>query len=96
MAQAGLTVGHMWFVYIIKSEKGKWYYVGSTNRLEKRLVEHNNFKVRSTKAYAPFKLVFKKEFETEKDAREYERKLKDCRIEKEKIIREIENHCGIV
>lgn len=89
-AQAGLMVGHMWFVYIIKSENKKWYYVGSTNRLEERLSEHNKLKVRSTKTYAPLKLVFTKEFEAEKNAREYERKLKDCRIEKEKIIKEIE------
>ncbi|MBU4223729.1 GIY-YIG nuclease family protein [Patescibacteria group bacterium] len=90
----------MWFVYLIKSEKNKWYYVGSTNRLQKRLFEHNKFKVKSTKAYAPFKLVFKKEFNLEKDAREYERKLKDCRTEKERIIRKLEdnlvNYCGIV
>lgn len=82
----------MWFVYLIKSKYKRWYYVGSTNRLEERLSEHNKLMVRSTKAYAPFELVFKKEFNFERNARDYERKLKDCRIEKEKIIREIENY----
>lgn len=81
----------MFTVYIIKSINKKWYYVGSTNNLERRLVEHNKGLVTSTKYYIPFKIVFVKEFETEKDARSYERKLKDKRIEKEKIIKEIEN-----
>ncbi len=81
----------MWNVYIIKSVNKKWYYVGSTNRLNKRIKEHNNSLVASTKRYAPLDIVFTKEFVSEKDARAYERKLKDKRIEKETIIREIEN-----
>ena len=79
----------MWFVYIIKSLGKEWYYVGSTSRLEKRLEEHNEGLVRSSKPYRPFKLVFKKSFESEAEARSYERKLKDCRIEKERIIRSL-------
>ena len=66
-------------------------YVGSTNRLEKRLKEHNAKQVVSTKHYAPLKLAFIKEFNSEKDARAYEKKIKERRIEKERIIREIEN-----
>jgi predicted GIY-YIG superfamily endonuclease len=53
---------YMWHVYIIKSFNKNWYYVGSTNRLEKRIAEHNAKKVISTKYHAPLKLVFKKEF----------------------------------
>ena len=79
-----------WFVYILKSESYKWYYVGSTNRLNTRLSEHNSGKVLSTKSRKPFKIVFTKKFASEKEARAYERLLKDKRIEKEKIIREIE------
>ena len=90
-AQAGLTVEHMWYVYFIKSSKKRWYYVGSTNNLERRLKEHNSGMVLSTKRYSPLGLVFKKEFEFEKEARMYERKVKDKRIEKENIIRKIEN-----
>lgn len=82
----------MWYTYIIKSVAKKWYYVGSTNRLQERLNEHNKGLVRSTKHYVPFKLVFVKEFSSEKFAREYERKLKDCRKEKEKITQSIENN----
>jgi putative endonuclease len=78
----------MWYVYMLKSEGRKWFYVGSTNRLEKRIVEHNSGKVKSTRFYRPLKLVFKKEFEIEKDARYYEIKVKKMRIEKEKIIKQ--------
>lgn len=81
----------MWYVYIIKSSGKNWYYVGSTNKLEARISEHNNGEVRSTKYYIPLNLVFTKEFETEKEARSYERLLKDKRIEKENIIRKIDN-----
>jgi len=72
-AQAGLTVGHMWYVYMLKSSIKKWYYVGSTNRLSTRFKEHNEGRVLSTKAYRPFHLIFKKEFSSEKEARSYER-----------------------
>ena len=79
-----------WFVYILRSSKSRWYYVSSTNRIEERLNEHNAGKVTSTKRYAPLELVFTKEFNLEKDARAYEKKVKERRIEKESIIREIE------
>jgi putative endonuclease len=85
----------MWWVYVLRSEKKKWYYVGSTNRLEIRVEEHNRGKVVSTKSYRPLRLVYSQQFDTEIDARQYERKLKDKRIEKEELIRKIENW-GIV
>jgi hypothetical protein len=36
-------------------------------------------------------LVFIREFRSEKDARAYEKKVKERRVEQEEIIREIEN-----
>ena len=81
----------MWYIYIIKSEIRKWYYVGSTNRLDTRIKEHNSGKVKSTKPLVPLKLVFTKEFISENEVRNYERLLKDKRILKESLIKEIEN-----
>jgi len=81
----------MWYVYILKSSLKRWYYVGSTNRLEARLKEHNGGKVTSTKSYKPLEMIFKIEFATEKEARSYEKLLKDKRIEKERIIKQIES-----
>jgi len=88
----------MWYVYILKSENKRWYYVGSTNRLTERLKEHNFGKVKSTKRFLPLRIVFTKNFEKEKEARSYEKLVKDRRIEKEKIIREIEKniYSGVV
>jgi putative endonuclease len=80
----------MWYVYFIKSNVKDWYYVGSTNRLEERVAEHNKGKVLSTKAYRPFELVFSRQFKFEQDARSYERRLKEQRVEKERIIKELE------
>ena len=79
-----------WYVYILRSSKKRWYYVGSTNNIERRVREHNVGKVKSTKLFTPLSLVFTKIFNTELDARLYEKKLKLKRIEKEAIIREIE------
>lgn len=79
----------MWYVYIIKSLKNKWYYIGSTDSIERRLGEHNSKKVLSTKAYVPLELVWSRSFSTEKEARTYEKLLKDKRIEKERIIRSL-------
>ncbi|MGA2418230.1 MAG: GIY-YIG nuclease family protein [Candidatus Staskawiczbacteria bacterium] len=81
----------MWNVYIIKSKNKRWYYVGSTNRLSERVNEHNGGLVKSTKHYLPFDIVYTKDFNSEKEARNYEKILKDRRMEKEKIIRAIEN-----
>ena len=89
----------MWYVYLLKSSIKKWYYVGSTNNLKRRIKEHNTRKVISTKYHIPLSLVFYRKFYSESNARCYERKIKGDRREKEKIIKEIEiknNHCGIV
>ncbi len=65
--------------------------MGSTNKLQERVKEHNQGKVLSTRPNRPLKLVHQIEFTSEKEARLYERKVKDMRKEKESIIRNIEN-----
>jgi len=59
--------------------------------LEKRVEEYNNEKVLSTKAYRPLTLIFTKQFNSENDARKYDRLLKDKRSEKERIIKLFES-----
>ncbi len=46
----------MWYVYILKSTIDKNLYVGSTNNIRRRLIEHNSGKVDSTKSRMPFNL----------------------------------------
>ncbi len=79
-----------WTVYILRSLKKKWYYVGSTNNMSRRLREHNKGLVRATKAHCPLFIIFNKNFNTEHEARLYEQKVKKCRKEKEGIIRQFE------
>jgi len=46
----------MWYVYILRSIIDKNLYVGSTNNIRRRLIEHNSGKVDSTKSRMPFSL----------------------------------------
>jgi len=46
-----------YFVYFLQSSKNNDLYVGSTEDVEKRVGLHNAGKVRSTKAYRPWKLL---------------------------------------
>ena len=66
----------MWFVYIIKSLAKEFTYVGSTNDLERRILDHNEGKVQSTKHYKPFELVAYVAVKTEAKARELEKYFK--------------------
>jgi putative endonuclease len=67
---------HMNVVYILQSEKNAKYYIGSTNNLERRLVEHNAGKTKSLYFLRPMKLVFKQEFDSLSHARKVEKRLK--------------------
>jgi len=66
----------MWFVYIIKSLKNNFIYIGSTNDLQRRLEEHNSGSSKSTFPYKPFELEAYVAVKTEKKARELERYFK--------------------
>ncbi len=45
-------------VYILKSLNFNRYYIGHSADTQKRLREHNSGKVRSTKAYRPWKIIY--------------------------------------
>ena len=77
------------FVYILKSSKQDWYYVGSTENLEKRLAIHNSGGVRSTKSKMPLIPVYSEKLDNIAEARKRERLIKDQRILKEKIIKNL-------
>ena len=64
------------YVYVIKSRFKNFTYVGLTHNLKKRFVEHNNKEEISTKAYAPFELIFYEAYRNEKDAKRREGYLK--------------------
>ncbi|MBI3631739.1 MAG: GIY-YIG nuclease family protein [Candidatus Staskawiczbacteria bacterium] len=66
----------MYFLYILQSEKNGRYYIGSTNNLKRRIIEHNSGKTRSLKYLIPLKIVFSKEYKQEHETKQMEKKLK--------------------
>ena len=70
------SIVFMFYVYFLKSKKDQKLYIGSTNNLKRRLLEHNTGKVRSTKSRVPFELRYYEAFSNEEDARHREWSLK--------------------
>ena len=70
------TPAIMWFVYVLKRVNNEFIYIGSTNNLNRRLLEHNEGQVLSTKHYAPFEIEAYVAVKTEKRARELEKYFK--------------------
>ena len=66
----------MAYVYVLYNQEVDRFYIGSTRDLEKRIKDHQAGKVRSTKAYRPWKTVHTEEFESYSDARKREYFLK--------------------
>ena len=66
----------MYFVYVIRSCVDGRLYKGMTHDVGLRLRAHNSGKVRSTKAYRPWELVYQESFSTKREAREREIFLK--------------------
>lgn len=69
----------MFYIYVLKSLKNGRFYTGSTNDLERRLVEHNSGQSKYTKHTAPFELVHKEEYLTKSEAYKREMYLKTGR-----------------
>lgn len=59
---------HQYYVYVLLSEKDHKFYIGYTNDIEKRLKEHENGEVTSTKWRLPVKLIYYEMHLNQKDA----------------------------
>ena len=66
----------MYNVYAIRSYSRNYIYIGLTNNLEDRLNRHNKGWEKTTRAYAPFKLIYSEDFNDRKSARQREKYLK--------------------
>jgi putative endonuclease len=66
----------MYHVYVLYSIRLRKRYIGSTSKLEGRLVEHNNGKCKFTKGGIPWVVVYKEEYATLSEARKRELFLK--------------------
>ncbi len=58
----------MYYVYVLRSLKNNYRYIGQTNNLEKRLEEHNLGMTKSIKFQLPFILEYTEEFKTRIEA----------------------------
>jgi putative endonuclease len=66
----------MYYVYLLKSLKNNSLYIGCTNNLKQRLLEHNQNKSYHTSKYSPWKLIYFEGYIFKEDAYSREQKLK--------------------
>ena len=62
-------------VYVLKDRHDR-IYIGQTQNLEKRLIDHNSGRTKSLHGRNPFQLVYTEEFKTRTKAVKKERALK--------------------
>ena len=67
----------MYFVYVLKSVKHDQFYVGHTNDINKRLMEHNSRFSEYTSKYMPWRLIYFEAFQTRSLAMWREKSLKN-------------------
>lgn len=81
----------MYQVYFLYSSSHKRFYVGVSSDLSERIHKHNRGWSKSTKPYAPWKLVYAESFEVKSGAykREFYLKSPAGYLEKRKIIASI-------
>jgi putative endonuclease len=65
-----------YIIYALKSLIDNRIYVGMTLDLDRRLLEHNQGRTKSTKGFRPWKLIFREEVETRNEARRLEKYYK--------------------
>ncbi|KKP33413.1 MAG: hypothetical protein UR23_C0044G0006 [Candidatus Roizmanbacteria bacterium GW2011_GWA2_32_13] len=66
----------MFYVYVLKNKKNGDLYVGQNENLRKRFEDHNKGKVKSTKNFVPWILIYYEAYRDKRDATKRERNLK--------------------
>ena len=64
------------YVYLLASEKTPWVYIGCTNNLKNRFIEHKEGKVFSTKRMLPVELIYFEAYRSKEKAYSREKSLK--------------------
>ena len=70
---------YMFYVYILYSQKTNKYYIGSTNDIERRLLEHNRGKTAFSKTGMPWILKYSETFQTKSEAVKRENYIKSSK-----------------
>ncbi len=66
----------MYTVYVLLSESTNKFYIGQTNDLPRRLLEHKTGLARYTRGRGPWKLVLSEQYSTRAEAMKREKSLK--------------------
>ena len=66
----------MYFVYVLKSKKDNKLYIGLTNNLKMRLLEHDQGFTTSTRYRRPLVLIYYEAYTSYRDAQIREKRLK--------------------
>lgn len=83
----------MFYVYILYSQKDKKLYIGYTNNLKQRYLNHSNGLVKATKFRRPLKLIYYEAYLNRDDAKKRELFFKggkghnELKIQLEKTLR---------
>ncbi|UCB57596.1 MAG: GIY-YIG nuclease family protein [Candidatus Omnitrophota bacterium] len=62
----------MHYVYILINKLNTKTYTGSTSNISKRLADHNNGKVKSSRTHKPYEILHIETFNTLKEAKQRE------------------------
>jgi putative endonuclease len=76
----------MWFVYLIQSSIDRTFYIGYTENLKKRIIEHNQGKTKSIKNKIPYKLIYFEAYSNKTLARKRELELKNNSYRKKELL----------
>ncbi|MGQ0827975.1 MAG: GIY-YIG nuclease family protein [Bacteroidota bacterium] len=66
----------MHYVYLLYSIRFERFYVGYTSNIQERIKQHNVSKVKSTKAFVPWTMVYFEKFEIMEGALKREKYFK--------------------
>jgi putative endonuclease len=63
----------MYYIYVMRSQSTGRLYIGHTDNIQRRLIEHNSGMSKSTKGRGPWELIYQEEYTTRGEAmkREY-------------------------
>jgi len=74
-----------WFIYILFCDQ-KTFYVGMTDNIERRFLEHKKGYSNFTKKFSDIQLVYTENFATRNEAESRERQIKGWSIAKKKAL----------
>ena len=87
----------MFYVYILLNEAGTRTYTGVSDDVNKRLEEHNAGRVKSSRPYRPYKIIYTESFATLSEARQKEKFYKSItgRRKLREIINRVNSNCFV-